>query len=361
MTDFGVARLREEHRTLTGQSLLTYEYASPEQFDNPRQVQSATDYYSLGVVLYEALTGVVPFPLDSTNGMMSFMHRLMHEQPRLTPLAAEGCPQALCNAIEALLQKSVEQRLSNPVQLMRHLKVADFELLQDEEAAARLHYLEITPLRGRQTTDQKDRSPTTKAEEPVVMPHPTLANGLVSEPSSAKARSRYPLWLVALAGIGVIAVGIYWSSTSSAIGNTVSPPVSAGAYQQEASVIQQQQEEALRKQRQKQRRKQLIALARQVTVTIPEHQANKLFGGISGVQVQLNNPTELAFKWVKAEVRYYLANGELYKTEDVYFHNVEPYSMPIQGAPDSPRGTSIDVTITSADSAELNELGIISQ
>ncbi|HEY0110271.1 MAG TPA: serine/threonine-protein kinase, partial [Fibrella sp.] len=68
LTDFGVARLHEQPVTMTGQSLMTYEYAAPEQFDNPRNVSEAVDYYALGVVLYECLTGKVPFPMRGETG-----------------------------------------------------------------------------------------------------------------------------------------------------------------------------------------------------------------------------------------------------------------------------------------------------
>src|SRR5919109_2552524 len=61
VTDFGIARsLTEEGLTADGRVLGTTDYVSPEQaLGNP--VSGQTDIYSLGIVLYEMLTGDVPF------------------------------------------------------------------------------------------------------------------------------------------------------------------------------------------------------------------------------------------------------------------------------------------------------------
>jgi len=64
LLDFGIARLLEAddalQRTETGAHALTLAYASPEQVEG-RTLNTATDVYSLGVVLYELLTGVRPY------------------------------------------------------------------------------------------------------------------------------------------------------------------------------------------------------------------------------------------------------------------------------------------------------------
>ena len=64
VTDFGIARAGVSEITQTGSVMGTPHYLSPEQaqgFD----VTAVSDLYSIGVILYEALTGRVPFEADS--------------------------------------------------------------------------------------------------------------------------------------------------------------------------------------------------------------------------------------------------------------------------------------------------------
>jgi len=77
--DFGVARLREasEHLTGTGGFVGTASYASPEQCRG-EELNFASDIYSLGVVLYEMLTGQLPFTGPTP---LAIMHQHISEPP----------------------------------------------------------------------------------------------------------------------------------------------------------------------------------------------------------------------------------------------------------------------------------------
>ncbi len=79
VTDFGIARSIDVHRglTQTGTVMGTSEYISPEQARGGN-VDACTDIYSLGAVLYELLTGEVPFPGDN---FVSIAMRHINEPP----------------------------------------------------------------------------------------------------------------------------------------------------------------------------------------------------------------------------------------------------------------------------------------
>lgn len=88
LADFGIAKLFEANTQLTsaGMTLGTYGYLSPEQAMG-EAVDGRSDIYSLGVVLFEALTRKLPIPAKST---ASFLYALVHEG--VEPLPAAYAP-----------------------------------------------------------------------------------------------------------------------------------------------------------------------------------------------------------------------------------------------------------------------------
>jgi len=66
LTDFGLARMVEGNSSLTGDTIVgTPHYMSPEQALNTEQLDERTDIYSFGVMIYEMVTGRVPFDADT--------------------------------------------------------------------------------------------------------------------------------------------------------------------------------------------------------------------------------------------------------------------------------------------------------
>src|SRR3954468_17496694 len=101
LTDFGLAKsLRSDTRvTEAGMLVGTFDYTAPEQLDE-RPVDARTDVYALGSVLFQALTGQVPFPRDSLPAKL-FAH-LEAPPPRVTALVPEA-PGAMDDVISRAL------------------------------------------------------------------------------------------------------------------------------------------------------------------------------------------------------------------------------------------------------------------
>jgi serine/threonine-protein kinase len=108
--DFGIARIAGHSRlTKVGQATGTPQYMSPEQVRG-EEGSYASDIYSLGVVMYELLTGVAPFTGDSEFGIMqAHTNRKPISPAALNP----AIPAALNNAILKALAKAPSQRFAN--------------------------------------------------------------------------------------------------------------------------------------------------------------------------------------------------------------------------------------------------------
>lgn len=136
LTDFGIAKLREQSDaiTVTGSSMLTYDYASPEQFNQSRNVSAPTDYYSLGVVLYECLTGAVPFEYEQDDLLLHINRVIASPVPAPRMPANRTLPPSLLQLMVGLLAKNPYDRISDPGRVRHLLRMAAFEDMQGIKA-----------------------------------------------------------------------------------------------------------------------------------------------------------------------------------------------------------------------------------
>jgi serine/threonine protein kinase/uncharacterized protein YjdB len=106
VTDFGIAKVaREPSLTQVGATVGTPAYMSPEQCQS-KEISAASDQYSLGIVLYEMLTGEPPFNGPSLEVMQA------HVQQRARPIsvARPDCPRDLQAAILRMITKDASER-----------------------------------------------------------------------------------------------------------------------------------------------------------------------------------------------------------------------------------------------------------
>jgi len=119
VTDFGIARsLAEEGLTADGRVLGTTDYVSPEQALG-RDVGPQSDLYSLGIVLYEMLTGDVPF--HGENQVAVAMKHVREELPDVQ-LRRPEVSSALAAVVDRATAKDLDRRYRTDAELIRDLE-----------------------------------------------------------------------------------------------------------------------------------------------------------------------------------------------------------------------------------------------
>jgi eukaryotic-like serine/threonine-protein kinase len=185
LVDMGLARRFErggadDGLTQSGMTLGTFDYISPEQARDPRDVDARSDLYSLGCTIFQMLTGRPPFP-DGT-----FLQKLLQHQEEPAPDVRSSnaeVPAELATIILKLMAKERERRYQSPEQLARDLL----------SLAGSLGLRSISP------------------------------EGLVwVSPSPAPAWERHLIWAVPSAALGLIVLGlVFWTQ----VGDSERPPI----------------------------------------------------------------------------------------------------------------------------------------
>jgi beta-lactam-binding protein with PASTA domain/predicted Ser/Thr protein kinase len=118
--DFGIARAADSGMTEAGSILGTAQYLAPEQAKGQR-VDERSDLYSVGIVLYEMLTGTVPFKGDSAVTVaLKHVNEMAVEPAQLVP----GMPYALNQIVLKAIAKDPDQRYQTADQFARDLRSA---------------------------------------------------------------------------------------------------------------------------------------------------------------------------------------------------------------------------------------------
>lgn len=120
VTDFGIAKTLESDRTSvtrTGAVLGTPLYMSPEQVEG-KPVDHRSDLYTFGLILYELLTGVLPFTGDTT---FQLMYQRVHTVPKRPELVIPDLPPYLSRICLKCLEKEPAKRYQNAGEILADL------------------------------------------------------------------------------------------------------------------------------------------------------------------------------------------------------------------------------------------------
>jgi serine/threonine-protein kinase len=209
LTDFGIARAIEQTRiTQVGAVVGTAAYLAPEQVRG-EEATPATDVYALGVVLYQFLTGRLPYEGSS---LAELAVRQQNEKPLPPSTYDDEVPQPLGAAVLRALEGDPGRRYASAEELATGLQLglegedvtlpledgtAPTGLLEGETAATR--HLERTP-----KTEYRPSPSPTRRPEPRVSPPPPPARSPAT-PRKRSAFSRFVRFVLALVALVLVA------------------------------------------------------------------------------------------------------------------------------------------------------------
>ncbi len=132
LVDFGIARLAEQMQGLTKTDTLmgTFHYIAPERLKG-EESDGRADIWSVGIMLYEMLTGELPFRGKD----VSSIYRVVHEPHVPIAQHAQDLPDGLSRALDRALAKEVDRRYATAEEMIFDLQVIAEKLKQDRVAA----------------------------------------------------------------------------------------------------------------------------------------------------------------------------------------------------------------------------------
>jgi tRNA A-37 threonylcarbamoyl transferase component Bud32 len=191
IADFGIARIESSSLTQAGTMLGTPSYMSPEQFMG-QTVDSRTDIYSTGVMLYQLLTGEKPFE----GGLTAIMHKVLNTEPPPPSALSVTVPHAFDAVVQRAMSKRPSQRFASAQEFATALQEA-FENRAD---------LQIGLMVSDLADDDATLVVTSRPVMAAVIPSAAAGTAAADMPPLPPAAKRFPkLALAAGAGALIIA------------------------------------------------------------------------------------------------------------------------------------------------------------
>ena len=184
ITDFGIARMRTSSvQTQTGMMMGSPKYMSPEQVIGKRADHRA-DIFSLGVILYEMLTGAAPFTGESVNAVM---YQIVNFVPPAPSAVNPAAPAALDAIVARMLAKSLDERYHSAAEVARGLRECE---LQTQGVLSTTSTLPLGALAPGATTAVVDTDVKTAVLSQTVERSRRVREDATPEPAPARGLSR---------------------------------------------------------------------------------------------------------------------------------------------------------------------------
>ncbi len=216
ITDFGTAKILEMGGTQTGHVIGTPSYMSPEQVKG-RPVDGRADVFSLGVILYELVTGEKPFP---GKNVTTVIYKIVHEDP-IPPIELDASLHPGLNAVITKgLAKEPEDRYQSCGELLKALRnYREIALSQAPTLVMRAPALpSLAPPDATTQRQPPPRAPAgpppsaptfSEAATPASAPAPSVPPRVLYEPPPKRRKGGGVLWAIFL--LLVLGVSGYYS------------------------------------------------------------------------------------------------------------------------------------------------------
>jgi serine/threonine protein kinase len=203
--DFGIAKIQEptgpDDAALTSPDLIigTPQYMSPEQCSQSETIDSRTDIYSLGVILYEMLVGHVPFVGDSPTTVM-----LKHLQETAPSVLEErkDLPVGVETVVAKALAKNREDRYQSAGQMVEDLVIAEGTgLVQPELGDRNPSQTNETTVSSRPAPVEDDEQTLVRTRAPVYVPPSPVAR-----PQTTPSAASFNPWRIVIPSLAALLV-----------------------------------------------------------------------------------------------------------------------------------------------------------
>jgi len=138
LADFGIAHREDSSETQVGTILGTPRYMSPEQACG-EPLDGRSDLFSLGVILYELLTGEKAFKANSMNTLVA---EIVSKQPEHLKRIPEKVPRGVYTILKRLLEKKPSKRFNNGRELVEALQW-ELDVIIDQEEKSKQRYIPL--------------------------------------------------------------------------------------------------------------------------------------------------------------------------------------------------------------------------
>ncbi len=216
IADFGIVKIAESTHTLTGTGMIgTPGYMSPEQARGDTNIDRRSDIYALGAILFEMLTGQLPYQADTPMGIA--IKHVIDDVPHILTIKPD-LPPALDGVIIRAMAKEPDGRYGSATELAVTITSVATAATRESAKAVDVTQIEIPAPRPTPQPPKPTRRPTPKPQDQdqtQIVPAPTAAPPRpasqpratpvpAAPPSPAEKGRSIPTWLWVVGGLFIL-------------------------------------------------------------------------------------------------------------------------------------------------------------